>query len=73
MPVPETVPETVVEPRREIADVRTEICAVIDDAILQCRGRSLVSGQEVVDFLLDLRTTVAMEAQVALVPVAAAR
>jgi len=33
----------------------------------------LVSGQEVVDFLLDLRSTVEMEAQVARVPAAAAR
>jgi len=73
MPVPEPVSETVAEPRPEIADVQTEICAVIDDAIRRCRGRSLVSGQEVVDFLLDLRSTVEMEAQVARVPAAAAR
>ncbi len=73
LPVDEPVRETGRELRSEIADAQTELCAVIDDALVRFQGRSLVSGQEVVDFLLDLRTTVAMEAQVALVPVAAAR
>ena len=30
--------------------------AAIDDALARLRGRSLVSGAEVVDMLLDLRT-----------------
>ena len=32
--------------------------AVIDDALVRFGGRSLVSGTEIVDFLLDLRGVV---------------
>jgi len=34
------------------------MCSLIDDAIVHFQGRSLVSGNEVVDFLLDLRSAV---------------
>jgi hypothetical protein len=65
--------ETMHEPQTEIVDLRSEICAVIDSAIVSFQGRSLLSGPEVVDFLLDLRSTVEIELQVALVPATAAR
>lgn len=61
------------EPHSEVVEVRTEISAVIDDALMRFQGRSLVSGTEVVDFLLDLRGTVECEVQVAHVPATAAR
>ena len=65
--------ETVDEPPNEVVDLRREMCAVIDNALVQLQGRSLVSGPEVVDFLLDLRSTVEIEVQVARVPATAAR
>jgi len=35
--------------------------AVIDDALVRFRSRSLVSGAEVVDFLLDMRRAIDSE------------
>jgi hypothetical protein len=37
--------------------------AVIDDALVRFGGRSLVSGTEIVDFLLDRRGVVDIEMQ----------
>jgi hypothetical protein len=45
------------------ADLVSAKYAVIDDALLRFRGRSLVSGAEIVDFLLDLRGVVDIEVQ----------
>ena len=48
---------------RAVAEAQPAIFTVIDDALLRMQGRSLLSGVEVVDFLLDLRSTVALELQ----------
>jgi hypothetical protein len=48
-------------PDRAIAEAQPPIFTMIDDALLRVRGRSLVSGVELVDLLLDLRSTVALE------------
>ncbi len=42
-------------------DSRPVAFVAIDDALARFRGRSLVSGAEIVDMLLDLRSTVALE------------
>jgi len=34
----------------------TKLTALIDDALAQFGGRGLISGDEIVDFLLDLRS-----------------
>jgi hypothetical protein len=47
----------------ETIDMESGVCAVIDDALLRFRGRTLISGSEVVDFLLDLRIAVDVEAR----------
>ena len=47
----------------ETIDMGPAVCAVIDDALLRFRGRTLISGSEVVDFLLDLRIAVDVEAR----------
>ncbi len=47
------------------------VCASIDEALTRFQGRTLVSGTEVVDFLLDLRLVIDAETRLAdlLVPV----
>ncbi len=45
------------------SDVTAGKYAVIDEALIRFRGRSLVSGAEIVDFLLDLRGVVGIETQ----------
>ena len=40
-----------------------ELCALIDDALERFRGRTIVNGSEVVDFLLDLRLAVDFDAR----------
>ena len=52
-------------PTRENVDAELASAkyAVIDEALDRFRGRSLVSGPEIVDFLLDLRGVVDIEAQ----------
>jgi hypothetical protein len=47
----------------ETIDMESGVCAVIDDALLRLRGRTLISGSEVVNFLLDLRIAVDVEAR----------
>ena len=47
-------------------DLASAKCAVIDDALIRFRVRALVSGAEVVDFLLDLRGVVDIEMQLEL-------
>ena len=50
-------------PVDQTIDVEAAVCAVIDDALLEFRGRTLVSGSEVVDVLLDLRIAIEAEAR----------
>ena len=45
----------------ETIDTEPTLCAVIDDALVQFRGRTLVSSCEVVDFLPDVRMAVDVE------------
>lgn len=50
-------------PADETIDMEAVVCAVIDVALLRLRGRTLISGSEVVDVLLDLRIAVDAETQ----------
>jgi hypothetical protein len=52
-------------PTQEIVDAEFASAkyALIDEALERFRGRSLVSGTEIVDFLLDLRGGVDIEGQ----------
>ena len=45
----------------ETIHIEPMACTAIDDALLRFRGRTLVSGSEVVDVLLDLRIAVDAE------------
>ncbi|MFZ4584729.1 MAG: hypothetical protein ACOYNI_05810 [Acidimicrobiia bacterium] len=40
----------------------TNLTAMIDEALERFAGRGLISGDEIVDFLLDLRSAAAAEA-----------
>lgn len=50
-------------PADETIDMEAAVCAVIDNTLLRLRGRTLISGSEVVDVLLDLRIAVDAETQ----------
>jgi len=54
-------------PADETIHIDAAVFAAIDDALRRCRGRTLVSGSDVVDLLLDLR--IAIETEKAVGPV----
>ena len=54
----------------ETIDMEPAVCAVIDDALLLIRGRTLISGSGVADFLLDVRIAVDPETRLVALPFA---